>query len=129
VTADILKNAIVQKTITIPGSTLSKPLEPAQADVARNSLVMHLYQLVFDWCTHMINEYISVDNPEVCIRVPFLHPPHLFLHPPHLFLLPTSSSSLPSPSFLPPPSHPPTFPPSHLPYMAGLHRRPRHLRL
>jgi len=69
VTADILKNAIVQKTITIPGSTLSKPLEPAQADVARNSLVMHLYQLVFDWCTHMINEYISVDNPEVCIGV------------------------------------------------------------
>ena len=39
--------------------TYVKPLEPKDAENARNSLCMHLYCLVFDWCVDMINDYIS----------------------------------------------------------------------
>ena len=43
-------------------STYKSPLEPPRATQARNSLVMHLYSLVFDWCVQVINDYISVYN-------------------------------------------------------------------
>ena len=46
-----------------------KPLEKAQAETARNSLVMQLYSLVFDWCTDMINAAIAVNNAEACIGI------------------------------------------------------------
>ena len=46
-----------------------KPLEKAQAITARNSCVMHIYSLVFDWCTDMINAAIAVRDAEACIGI------------------------------------------------------------
>ena len=43
-------------------STYKSPLEPPRATIARNSLIMHIYSLVFDWCVTVINDYISVYN-------------------------------------------------------------------
>lgn len=50
-------------------STYKSPLEPPRATIARNSLVMHVYSLVFDWCVTVINEYISVYNAAYCTGV------------------------------------------------------------
>ena len=50
-------------------STYKSPLEPNRAAIARNSLVMHVYSLVFDWCVHVINEYISIYDPAYCTGV------------------------------------------------------------
>ena len=46
-----------------------KPLEPKHAETARNSLLMHVYSLVFDWCVDVINDYIAVGDAAVCIGV------------------------------------------------------------
>lgn len=46
-----------------------KPLEAPQAETARNSLLMHIYSLVFDWCVEVINDYIAVPRAEACIGV------------------------------------------------------------
>ena len=42
---------------------------PAQAESARNSLLMHIYSLVFDWCVQVINDYISVYNAAFCTGI------------------------------------------------------------
>ena len=54
-----LEHAITQRTVVFAGEATSKPLEPKLATVARNALVMHVYSLVFDWCTDVINAYIA----------------------------------------------------------------------
>jgi hypothetical protein len=70
VDAKMLGQAITEKTMGGGKlSTYKKPLEPAQAIVARNSLIMHMYSLVFDWCTNVINDYISVYNAAYCTGV------------------------------------------------------------
>ena len=59
-------------TITMGGGaieTYKKPLEKHQAETARNSLLMHIYSLVFDWCVDVINGYIAVASAEACIGV------------------------------------------------------------
>jgi len=47
----------------------SKPLEPKQAVVACNSLVMHIYQMVFDWEVDVINDYIACRDYCACIGI------------------------------------------------------------
>jgi hypothetical protein len=70
VDTQMLNDAIVYKTMGGGKlSTYKSPLEPKRAEVARNSLVMHIYSLVFDWCTHVINEYISIYDPSYCTGV------------------------------------------------------------
>jgi myosin heavy subunit len=46
-----------------------KPLEPQAAEGTRNSLLMHIYSLVFDWCVAVINGYIAKGSAEACIGV------------------------------------------------------------
>ena len=66
----LLQDAITFKTMGGGKlSTYKSPLEPPRASVARNSLVMHVYSLVFDWCVHVINEYISVYDPAYCTGI------------------------------------------------------------
>ena len=66
----MLSDALVFKTMGGGKlSTYKSPLEPPRANIARNSLVMHIYSLVFDWCVHVINEYISVYDPTYCTGV------------------------------------------------------------
>jgi len=50
-------------------STYKSPLDPLRANIARNSLVMHIYSLCFDWCVQVINDYISVFNAAYCTGV------------------------------------------------------------
>ena len=45
------------------------PLEPRTAQAAKQSLIMHIYQLCFDWNVIVINDYISVYNAAVCTGV------------------------------------------------------------
>ena len=47
----------------------SKPLEPKQAVVACNSLVMHIYQMAFDWEVAVINDYIACRDYCACIGI------------------------------------------------------------
>ena len=70
VDAKMVQDAITYKTMGGGKlSTYKSPLEPSRANVARNSLVMHIYQLVFDWCVQVINDYISVYNAAYCTGV------------------------------------------------------------
>ena len=70
VDAKMLQDAVTYKTMGGGKlSTYKSPLEPPRATIARNSLVMHVYSLVFDWCVHVINEYISVYDPAYCTGV------------------------------------------------------------
>jgi myosin heavy subunit len=65
--ADLAK-AMISKTMG--GGVVevyTKPLEPKQAESSRNSLCMHLYQLVFDWCTDKINIEIAVNSADFCV--------------------------------------------------------------
>jgi len=50
-------------------STYKVPLEPRAATAVRNSLAMHVYNLVFDWAVQVINEYISVYNAFTCVGI------------------------------------------------------------
>ena len=46
-----------------------KPLEPRQANGARNSLIQFIYCLCFDWCVDVVNDYIAVASADFCIGV------------------------------------------------------------
>ena len=70
VEATDLGKAITSKTMG--GGVIevfTKPLEPKQAMVARNSLIMHIYSLVFDWCVDIVNDYIAVREADFCVGV------------------------------------------------------------
>ena len=40
-----------------------------QAVAARNSVIMHIYSLVFDWCVDIVNDYIAVRDADFCVGV------------------------------------------------------------
>ena len=70
VDAKILADAITFKTMGGGKlSTYKVPLEPRTAQAAKQSLIMHIYQLCFDWNVIVINDYISVYNAAVCTGV------------------------------------------------------------
>ena len=69
---DVAALSTALTTRTMGGGAIEqykKPLEKPQAQTARNSLLMHIYSLVFDWCVEMINNIIAVSNAEACIGV------------------------------------------------------------
>ena len=47
----------------------SSPLDKKRAQSARNSIVMHIYCLVFDWCVDIVNDFIAVKECDYAIGV------------------------------------------------------------
>ena len=70
VDAKMLEAAITSRTMG--GGVVEvyqKPLEPKLAEVARNSLVGHVYQLAFDWAVDVINDYIAASRFHTAVGI------------------------------------------------------------
>ena len=73
VTEDQLAKVLTSKTMG--GGVIeffSSPLDKKKAGLARNSLVMHIYCLVFDWCVDIVNDYIAVKECDYAIGVLYI---------------------------------------------------------
>ena len=69
-TEDQLAKVLTSKTMG--GGVIeffSSPLDKKKAGLSRNSLVMHIYCLVFDWCVDLVNDAIAVKECDYAIGV------------------------------------------------------------
>ena len=60
-----LQGALTTRQFVVVGEKITSHLSRDKSEAGRNSLLMHIYALAFDWCVSVINESIARPKSEV----------------------------------------------------------------